>query len=295
MAKVTIDISKDRKINFRNENAKDDSKILFINRESPVMKINEGANHLFLTSKITKENYICLVYSRSCSEITVGSKTKRLDFGGFFSFNAKNNASLTFASEDTMAVLLIFPHKLLPSFVRVGIRELYAIPSFYIPIVNDLMTSFVSESGFSNCKIVTAMEMLCDWLEEVKENAYNGEKNDYHKALELIEKNIEYEDMSLDFLASKLYFSRSKTQKLFFDNNTTFRNELRRVRIKKICLKIQNNPYVSLEQAVFDVGYKNISSADKIFKKEKGISISKYRKIIRADVERLFHANKRNL
>jgi AraC-like DNA-binding protein len=142
-----------------------------------------------------------------------------------------------------------------------------------------LLANLLESKAHLECKLISILDIILDFLE--KEVCGTKMTKDFQTALEIMRENVDKENLSLEFLAEKLFFSRSKTQKIFYENNTTFREEIQRIRTDLLCEKIGEDPSVALQDIIELVGYKSLGSADKIFKRLKGVSISKYKKTIK--------------
>ncbi|MFZ3464920.1 helix-turn-helix domain-containing protein [Vibrio harveyi] len=142
-----------------------------------------------------------------------------------------------------------------------------------------LLANLLESKAHQECKLISIFDIILDFLE--KEICDTKMTKDFQTALKVIRENVDKENLSLEFLAERLFFSRSKTQKIFYENNTTFREEIQRIRTELMCQKIGEDPSASLQDVIELVGYKSLGSADKIFKKLKGVSISKYKKTIK--------------
>ncbi|CAE6962081.1 hypothetical protein ACOMICROBIO_LMKGKHOH_03941 [Vibrio sp. B1FIG11] len=266
--------------------------ILYIKDEYPVFTSNNYMNSLSISSYISEEELICFLFLRSGAELIVGNNREKLQFGGFFAFDAREDATIKFLSEDCLVVAFLLPDSALPTFKAKGYGDIKSLPALSVPLAAELLsTHYLMDNDTSGCRIITAISIISSEVTRLKKGLHKkADSHGFYTALEILKNNIENESMSLEFLASKMYCSRSKAQKIFFENNTTFRHELRKLRMRRLCMNIQNNPYESLEAAVSDSGYKSVSSADKVFKKEKGLSLAKYRKIVRSETEKsIFH------
>ena len=102
------------------------------------------------------------------------------------------------------------------------------------------------------------------------------------KAVNYIDEHCADPDLSLQTLAEALQMNKSYLASTFHrETNSTVISYLNALRIRRACLKL-NTTADSIGEIAASVGIPNLNYFTRIFRKEKGLTPSAYRKMIRS-------------
>lgn len=124
-------------------------------------------------------------------------------------------------------------------------------------------------------KIVT---LLKEFINE-NGNVYEGKTNELEYVLNYIEKNFR-RSITLDEVADYVKFSSTYLSKIFKENiGINFNKYITKRRIKE-ATKILENTNINVNELAFEIGYNEPSYFCKVFKKEVGMTPSRYRNMV---------------
>ncbi len=136
-------------------------------------------------------------------------------------------------------------------------------------IIFSLMNS-VSKSGKPEYEIMALANII-------GVDNYKAEVNyNYKKIVGCIEKHGLSCNFNLGYLCSCAHMSRRKVQYIISEHETTFLELLHNFRVRKLKDLLKNEPGTAHSVLIERVGFKNISSANRIFHKVTGMRIREY-------------------
>ncbi|ELV8773603.1 helix-turn-helix domain-containing protein [Vibrio harveyi] len=136
-------------------------------------------------------------------------------------------------------------------------------------IIFSLMNS-VSKSGKPEYEIMALANII-------GVDNYKAEVNlNYKKIVDCIERYGLNCDFNLEFLCSCAHMSRRKAQYIISEHETTFLELLHNFRVRKLKDLLKNESSTAHSVLVERVGFKNISSANRIFQKITGMRMREY-------------------
>ena len=189
-------------------------------------------NELSLRKKAVKDHFM-FIYCEGQFTWRNGNHSETLLSGGVISLNCNENITCHFTSRKTLCVFFVpfsFDKRLTQANLAWCMKKLGDHPLG--GIAYDLISSIYVGDDLFDSKILAFLSLVS--LISVSDSDSFYKKNLFACVLELMRKNVNNPDLSLSFLANKLAVSRSKLQKEFYKNDTTYRNELKKIRLNKL-------------------------------------------------------------
>ena len=191
--------------------------------------------------------------------------------------------------------LIISINKLLNSLIQPGQPYISNLKDIIIEIIKNIIIE-TNNSFFHENRIMDKIEntindctsyqnlngelanIMLEFMNEIHDHIENNNQNLFQKVIDYIEQNY-FTDLSLEDMASKLYFSApyfSKTFKRISGMN--FSKYIQSVRIKKAKDLLINSNF-KIYEIGNKVGYKDAKYFIRIFKKELGLTPKEYRRL----------------
>jgi YesN/AraC family two-component response regulator len=123
-----------------------------------------------------------------------------------------------------------------------------------------------------------AAGILIGYINGIKNRRSNREKNDaIEKIIQFIQQNYMHGDLSLNYLSDQFHLSVSHLSKMFKDyTGGNFIDYLMEIRIDK-SKELLSGSSEKIRDIAESVGYTNVNSFTRIFKKITGLTPSEYR------------------
>ncbi|AAW87946.1 hypothetical protein VF_A0876 [Aliivibrio fischeri ES114] len=159
--------------------------------------------------------------------------------------------------------------------------EKLGVPSFKSGLITHIHSRLIRLLLESICSSVKPTYELLALVNLIGVDHYKTNLNDnLNKIKDKIEECYSCEEFNLDMLCKKTHMSRRKIQYILADSNTSFLEILNNLRIDKLIYFMQKEPKTSIGVLIYRVGFKHQSTANRLFKKYKNVSIREFKKSI---------------
>ncbi|PSU15873.1 helix-turn-helix domain-containing protein [Photobacterium kishitanii] len=235
-----------------------------------------------------KKDYVYFVYSRN--KITWCNDKDRgvLQNGGFIIFDCNKPFKYEFHI-DTDVVCFLLPKSFLCVGKSVFVNNIGSIKNTrYDDVLIELILGLFNYDNQVKVKLAAITSLLAISLyENDVVNLVTKSEFEFKKMISLIKINIGNSELCLNFIASELYMSKSKAQKVFYKNGTSFRLVLKKYRVDALANKLLSEGNKTINKICFDCGFKTVANANIQFKKTYHMSLSEYRRVYRIKSSRL--------
>ncbi|PSW58821.1 hypothetical protein C0W54_20830 [Photobacterium kishitanii] len=238
--------------------------------------------HIIQCDFSNKKDFVYFVYSRNkitwCNDKGKGV----LQNGGFIIFDCNKPFKYEFHIE-TDVVCFLLPKSFLCVGKNVFVNNNGSIKNTrYDDILIELILGLFNYDNQVKVKLAAITSLLAIALyENDVVNLVTKSESEFKKMTNLIRMNIGNSELCLNFIASELHMSKSKAQKVFYKNGTSFRIVLKQSRVDALAIKLLSDGNKPINNICFDCGFKTVANANIQFKKIYHMSLSEYRRVQR--------------
>ncbi|HIF9482768.1 TPA: helix-turn-helix domain-containing protein [Photobacterium damselae] len=227
-----------------------------------------------------RSNSFLFIYTKGAFSWINGKKSGKLTTGGLVILTCNETLSCSFYNHDESLCIFFIPftfHERLTTFgLKPKTDKLNHHP--YSRVICEIVEGLTCNDSQLKEKIMTITSLIT--LASSEQNSEDRKLAKWSSVQSLLDNNITDPELSLEFIARKSFVSRSRIQKLFYEHGTTFRREVQRAKLSHLLKNLDTSESISLEDIAKLSGYRSVSSANKAFKRDKGISLYQYRKTL---------------
>ncbi|PSU93298.1 hypothetical protein C0W80_20640 [Photobacterium leiognathi subsp. mandapamensis] len=225
-------------------------------------------------------DYIYLLFNFSKLNVTYRDKTFSVDGNQVSIFDLSFPLVIEYQSARIVKSILIPKRYLYVDNINIALGVI--TDNFFEYNFKEILSKVNVNDYDLDQKLITVSNIIQFYINSKKNDIYlsckisNRHKKIYDDAKKIMIDNIS--SVSLNFVADKLFVSRSTLQAAFSAHNSSFIKALTDIRIDRLKKELLNNENAKISMLCNDVGYQSISNAAKHFKIVTGLTFAEYKK-----------------